>query len=171
MPDPDSPVITVNLSRGISTSMFFRLCCRAPRTVICSMLITVENLAYSRNEYFNKSRAVYQCELLAEAFVDERENSGCDTNDDKRCDRPPNCVRFCEFPNGENAQDRARNERNGDYDEGNYSNKIWFENPADLPLRSDGDLGNIIFALHFCSLPDDRWSAARQLKLTFRTGQ
>src|SRR5580692_1158026 len=29
-PDPDSPVITTSLSRGISTSMFLRLCSRAP---------------------------------------------------------------------------------------------------------------------------------------------
>src|SRR5258705_13803516 len=32
LPDPDSPVITTRLSRGKSTSMFFRLCSRAPRT-------------------------------------------------------------------------------------------------------------------------------------------
>src|SRR5437870_5833545 len=32
LPDPDSPVITTRLSRGMSTSMFFRLCSRAPRT-------------------------------------------------------------------------------------------------------------------------------------------
>src|SRR3954471_13593509 len=31
LPEPDSPVITVSLSRGISTSTFFRLCSRAPR--------------------------------------------------------------------------------------------------------------------------------------------
>src|SRR5690348_5746623 len=32
LPEPDSPVITVRLSRGMSTSMFLRLCSRAPRT-------------------------------------------------------------------------------------------------------------------------------------------
>src|SRR5690348_10693890 len=32
LPDPDRPVITTRLSRGMSTSMFFRLCSRAPRT-------------------------------------------------------------------------------------------------------------------------------------------
>jgi len=31
-PDPDSPVMTVRLSRGISTVMSLRLCSRAPRT-------------------------------------------------------------------------------------------------------------------------------------------
>src|SRR5512140_3565716 len=32
LPEPDNPVITTSLLRGISTSMFFRLCTRAPRT-------------------------------------------------------------------------------------------------------------------------------------------
>src|SRR4029077_21248438 len=31
LPEPDRPVSTVNVSRGISTSMFLRLCSRAPR--------------------------------------------------------------------------------------------------------------------------------------------
>src|ERR1700743_3703051 len=34
LPEPDRPVNTTSLSRGISTSMFFRLCSRAPRMVI-----------------------------------------------------------------------------------------------------------------------------------------
>src|ERR1700722_19502338 len=34
LPEPDRPVKTTSLSRGISTSMFFRLCSRAPRMVI-----------------------------------------------------------------------------------------------------------------------------------------
>src|SRR5574340_1020825 len=33
-PDPLKPVITVKVLRGISTSMLFRLCCRAPCTVM-----------------------------------------------------------------------------------------------------------------------------------------
>src|SRR5271166_2271085 len=32
LPEPDSPVITVSLSRGMRTSTFLRLCSRAPRT-------------------------------------------------------------------------------------------------------------------------------------------
>src|SRR5260370_13556579 len=31
LPEPERPVMTVRLFRGISTLMFFRLCCRAPR--------------------------------------------------------------------------------------------------------------------------------------------
>src|SRR5580765_5537289 len=34
LPEPDRPVITTSLSRGMSTSMFLRLCTRAPRTAI-----------------------------------------------------------------------------------------------------------------------------------------
>src|ERR1051326_2714888 len=37
-PDPLSPVITVKVFRGISTSIFFRLCCRAPCTVMRSSI-------------------------------------------------------------------------------------------------------------------------------------
>src|SRR6185436_17608270 len=34
LPEPDRPVITTSLSRGISTSMFLRLCSRAPLMTI-----------------------------------------------------------------------------------------------------------------------------------------
>src|SRR5271166_2900680 len=34
LPDPLNPVITVRVLRGISTLMFFRLCCRAPLTLM-----------------------------------------------------------------------------------------------------------------------------------------
>src|SRR5687767_4716899 len=34
LPEPERPVITTSRSRGISTSIFFRLCSRAPRTTI-----------------------------------------------------------------------------------------------------------------------------------------
>src|SRR3954468_17172944 len=36
LPDPDNPVRTTSLSRGMSMSMFLRLCSRAPRTLIRS---------------------------------------------------------------------------------------------------------------------------------------
>src|SRR5271170_5488468 len=42
LPDPLRPVITVRLLRGISTSMFLRLCWRAPRTEIFVMAIKSE---------------------------------------------------------------------------------------------------------------------------------
>src|SRR5579862_5286035 len=34
LPEPLNPVMTVNVLRGISTSIFFRLCWRAPWTVM-----------------------------------------------------------------------------------------------------------------------------------------
>src|SRR6266566_4494833 len=34
LPEPDRPVMTTSLSRGMSTSTFLRLCTRAPRTAI-----------------------------------------------------------------------------------------------------------------------------------------
>src|SRR5581483_11818520 len=34
LPEPDRPVNTTRLSRGMATSMFLRLCSRAPRMVI-----------------------------------------------------------------------------------------------------------------------------------------
>src|ERR1700760_1073042 len=37
-PEPDRPVNTTSLSRGISTSMFLRLCSRAPRMRIARWL-------------------------------------------------------------------------------------------------------------------------------------
>src|SRR5271169_4302693 len=43
LPDPLRPVITVKLLRGISTSMFLRLCWRAPRTEILVMAINSES--------------------------------------------------------------------------------------------------------------------------------
>ena len=39
LPDPDSPVMTVRLFLGISTSTLRRLCSRAPRTLIFSMKV------------------------------------------------------------------------------------------------------------------------------------
>src|ERR1700690_943307 len=46
LPDPLRPVITVKLLRGISTSMFLRLCWRAPRTEILVMAINGESDAF-----------------------------------------------------------------------------------------------------------------------------
>src|SRR3546814_20726550 len=40
-PDPDKPVITTSWSLGISTSTFFRLCSRAPRTEMVFCIDTI----------------------------------------------------------------------------------------------------------------------------------
>src|ERR1700689_2105104 len=56
LPEPLSPVITVKVLRGISTSIFLRLCWRAPCTVM--------RVSISRGE-FHFSRLVVGCWLLA----------------------------------------------------------------------------------------------------------
>src|SRR6266536_5578357 len=43
LPEPEGPVTTVNVRRGISRSNPFRLCCRAPRTMMLSF--TLPNLS------------------------------------------------------------------------------------------------------------------------------
>src|ERR1700689_4934417 len=56
LPEPLSPVITVKVLRGISTSIFLRLCWRAPCTVM--------RVSISRGE-FHFSRLGVGCWLLA----------------------------------------------------------------------------------------------------------
>src|SRR5437660_180624 len=50
-PDPLSPVITVSVFRGISTLMFFRLCWRAPRTVMFLMAMFGSMLQFRGRTY------------------------------------------------------------------------------------------------------------------------
>src|SRR5208337_3677637 len=45
LPEPESPVTTISLSRGISTEMFLRLCTRAPCT---AMVVRAEALDWLR---------------------------------------------------------------------------------------------------------------------------
>src|SRR5438477_10931380 len=51
LPEPLSPVITVRVLREISTLMFFRLCCRAPRT-------RIEVIAIRRVQPYRRVREV-----------------------------------------------------------------------------------------------------------------
>ncbi len=48
LPEPDSPVMTVRLSRGMSTSTFLRLCSRAPRTLMLPAIWLLRTPAASR---------------------------------------------------------------------------------------------------------------------------
>src|ERR1700684_2233627 len=59
LPEPLSPVITVKVLRAISTSIFLRLCWRAPCTVM--------RVSISRGE-FHFSRLVVGCWLLAVGY-------------------------------------------------------------------------------------------------------
>src|SRR3954462_2288769 len=51
-PEPLSPVMTVSVFRGISTLMFFRLCWRAPRTlmflmaIVCGLVLQFQGRTY-----------------------------------------------------------------------------------------------------------------------------
>src|SRR4051812_11302766 len=51
-PEPERPVTTTSLSRGISTSMFLRLCSRAPLTTILSIaLVTGSGSGSARGRF------------------------------------------------------------------------------------------------------------------------
>src|SRR5262245_50638728 len=64
LPEPERPVRTTNRSRGISTSMFLRLCSRAPRTVILSWRCGIWRDPYLVRDR-GRGRRVSSYELLA----------------------------------------------------------------------------------------------------------
>src|SRR5664280_1801428 len=47
LPDPESPVTTVSVLRGMETERLRRLCCRAPRTVMCVIAMLTGLAAHS----------------------------------------------------------------------------------------------------------------------------
>src|SRR6185503_10580056 len=54
LPEPERPVITTSWSRGRSTSIFLRLCTRAPRTAIQSWaMLTARNFERNPNSHFS----------------------------------------------------------------------------------------------------------------------
>src|SRR5690349_12597757 len=55
LPEPLSPVITVKVLRGISTEMFFKLCWRAPRTVMLLIAMDLINLVRQTEHKPNKT--------------------------------------------------------------------------------------------------------------------
>src|ERR1700761_3124363 len=57
LPDPDRPVMTVSVFRGISTLMFFRLCWRAPRTT--SLVNGMGSLGAACREPRSQERAAH----------------------------------------------------------------------------------------------------------------
>ena len=50
-PEPDNPVITTNLSLGIATSIFFKLCCLAPFRVM-NFLDSKDKYSYIKVDFF-----------------------------------------------------------------------------------------------------------------------
>src|SRR5205085_4526630 len=60
LPEPDGPVITVKVRRGISRSNPLRLCCRAPRTMMDSFIHpNLAEIAHRRNGEAQASRACF----------------------------------------------------------------------------------------------------------------
>src|SRR5215469_16097811 len=49
LPEPERPVSTVSVSRGISTSTFFRLCSRAPRMTMFFSILRIFSGSDGRN--------------------------------------------------------------------------------------------------------------------------
>src|SRR5579875_671754 len=49
LPEPERPVMTTSLSRGMVTSIFFKLCSRAPRMTILSCGILISALFRPRS--------------------------------------------------------------------------------------------------------------------------
>src|SRR5438128_3073184 len=66
LPDPDSPVKTISLSRGMDRVTFFRLCSRAPRMVIWS--VGIRTLGYPLLSRDRKRSAGGGHELLPRPF-------------------------------------------------------------------------------------------------------
>src|SRR6185369_6572631 len=64
LPEPESPVTTVKRLRGNSTLTSFRLCCRAPRTVIFSIAIESQTLIdtnFAESRTLHCTRRVMGC--------------------------------------------------------------------------------------------------------------
>src|SRR3982750_1572424 len=92
LPEPDSPVNTTSLSRGISTSTFLRLCSRAPRIVFArrfdppfccwrfalitsSILVVLRESKSARSRQLNR-RASPGTGIGADGYVSERRKNG-----------------------------------------------------------------------------------------------
>src|SRR5918995_782202 len=59
LPEPESPVTTISLSRGISTEMLLRLCTRAPCTV---MVVRAVGLAFRAGARLDAIARTIECE-------------------------------------------------------------------------------------------------------------
>src|SRR6266566_5427478 len=72
LPEPLSPVTTLRACRGISTLMFFRLCWRAPRTLIRSIMNPQKPTAMNFDTkaiFYRRGHAVSRQEIHAERFT------------------------------------------------------------------------------------------------------
>lgn len=84
LPDPESPVTTVSVLRGIETERLRRLCCRAPRTVMCVIAMRIELAAHSTvprggemaNPQDTASGGAGSCPRSSGFFPDEARRAG-----------------------------------------------------------------------------------------------
>src|SRR2546426_8149933 len=84
LPEPERPVTTMSLSRGISTDMFLRLCTRAPRTATVvrrwgrpsSFVVCLASLAASLLELIRHFSHVDERQLLHQDVALLRELHG-----------------------------------------------------------------------------------------------
>ena len=67
LPDPLNPVITVSVLRGISTEMFFKLCWRAPRTVM--LLIAIKTGTLGRAGFTPRRESLGECTVRSAGEV------------------------------------------------------------------------------------------------------
>src|SRR3982074_1298982 len=69
LPEPERPVTTMSLSRGISTEMFFRLCTRAPCTAMVvraggfAVLFAIRRFSHVDERLFLHEDIASFCEL------------------------------------------------------------------------------------------------------------
>ena len=77
------------------------------------------------------------CHSSAELFVDEGKNPRRDADNDKGRDCTPDGVAFGKFPDGQNAQNRAGNKREGDDDKRNNADQVGVNNALKFMLDLD----------------------------------
>src|SRR5436190_180946 len=99
-PEPESPVMTISLSRGISTETFLRLCTRAPCTAI-----VVRAVARLFDVFFD-DMCVMESTLPDEAWVAKNNLDAEDAGEATRGrppaaarDRPQAAAKFSRRPN------------------------------------------------------------------------
>src|SRR4051812_47864532 len=86
-----------------------------------------------------------------EFFVDEGEYSRGDADDNESRDRTPDSVRFGEFPDREDAEHGARDQRNGDNDERDPPDELWVDNSAGFGFQFYDNI-RVISRHHFSSI-------------------
>ena len=95
--------------------------------------------------------------ILAQFFVYEREYRGRDAHNNKCGDRAPNGVGFGEFPNSEDAQDRAGDKRHCDNDEGNDPYQFRLQDAAKVGV---GSFKIFVFHLPSKSVPLEKFNGS-----------